>query len=325
MKKFFGVIAVIIPLFMLIGCEQKKTQPSSTSTITITTVTVTGSVSSPTPVPSIESPVPTSTPLPLPDTSDLCILYQYQDTLWFKEGEAPPRELAMEEPDLIVPPVDPLLLPEVEVYSVEEEADITTRLLPYRGIRHPSGQAIWFNTELPLDYGKYVNSDLWQLDVGDGTIQQLLPDGLGGQFFYFSPDGQYLVMATDHDIKLMDVDGNDLHVVFEFPEFQTCTEANGWVQPTWISDSSGLVVDIPAPDRCKSGNWSTSSWILPIDGEPILIDESPVPRKEIDENRYVYWRDGMLYLEQTGFAPRPLVPLASPGEGYAVFPCSKIR
>jgi hypothetical protein len=344
-----------ILLCVLIACPLVScNQTTKVSFTPVTTVTSASRAPLPTWTPtSIPLELPTPTPMPFPDASDVCLLYQYQDALWLKVAERPSEKMASPWPahryatNAQCPPKS--LLPEVEVAVVESPITDTTysvHLLPHFCIQHPNDREVWFNTEQPLDYGRWYNGDLWRYDLTNNTVEQILNDGQGGQFLQFSPDSQHLILAGSHDIKVMSPDGSGLRQLFEFPEVAICSEINVWVEPIWLPDSSGIVVHIPEGCLHSPDSWPFGLWWVPLEGQAVSIDEfsqnerieiiAPSPgvrevrtrildpspdRRQLDHQRYVYWQDGAVYLAQEGHQPLPLVSPTEPDDGYVAFLC----
>lgn len=264
----------------------------------------------------------TTAVLSYPPTDDLCVFYRHEDTIWFKRGENSSHQLFVFQPQKYnlsaCPPSS--LLPQDKT--------------PHLCFQHPNRHEIWFNTEQQKDYGKHYNSDLWRYDPNSQVVESILLNEQGGQYIQFSPDGQYLILSTNKEIKLMRSDENVPRKLFDFPELSVCSEVNVWAEPIWLPDSSGVIVRIR--DGCLNSKlvWPFGLWWASINGRTALIDsfrESNDPvlntmpeRRTIDTTRYVYWDSDTVYLGQTDMKPFPLIQSVAAPNGYAVFLCSEL-
>jgi hypothetical protein len=329
--KLPAVVLGVVALLWLGGCRLPATLPPMPSPAPTRTAAA-PAPASPTAAPA-PADRPTSTPLPTPEAGDVCVLYRHEGTLWLKQGGDPAQEIveAVEEADpSLCPPRT--LLPRAEYRDPDTDERLVAHMLLHDCRRHPNGHDVWFNTERPTGYGRHYRSDLWRYDPECENVEQILDDGEGGQFFQFSPDGQYVILATERDIKLMRIDGSSPRQLFEFPEFAVCSEVNAWVVPLWLPDSSGVIVHIPEGCLHAADSWPFGLWWIPIEGDAVavdafseqdrrsILDPSPDPRAR-DAERYVYWEEGTIYLGQEGREAQPLVALAAPQDGYTAFVC----
>ena len=257
--------------------------------------------------------------------------------MWLKEGNHPPQEIAAFDYQISNAACPPeTLLPQVEVNI----ADIGTpeimemkNLIPYLCRQHPANGETWFNTEHPLEYGKYYLGDLWRFKIEDGSVEQILQEEQGGQFFSFSPDGKYLVMAGSQYLRIMHADGSEVRQLFEFPQLSICSEVNVWVTPWWYPDSSGIILNVQPGCLNDPSSWPFGLWWIPLEGEAVSIDpfvlefssdsmKDPSPlKRELDSERYVFLEHRILYLSQDGYQPTELMTLENPNAGYAAFIC----
>ncbi len=346
-RNFFKVFLLcVVVVWLLVSCNQQSgilptSIPTTTSilrTPPLTWTPTSTSVPTPTAIPKLTSTLmPTS--LPLPDADDVCLLYKDHDALWLKTGEEPAQEMGQPNYQLIdIRCPSEFLLPLVKVHLLDPPVTGTTyvmeHLIPHQCIQHPDGHEVWFNTQQPLDYGSFYNGDLWRHDLDNNTIQQILSNEQGGQFLQFSPDGRRLILAGSRDIKVMNSDGSELRQLFQFPEVSICSEINVWVAPIWLPDSSGVITLIPEGCLHSPDSWPFGLWWIPLEGQAVLIDESSKAEREsildpspndrsLDDQRYVYWQDGILYLAQNDHQPLPLAVLPTLDDGYVAFLCPR--
>ena len=247
-------------LFALIGCNRRQSaQPTAQPSAPIS---------------------PLHSPTVTPSAAITAPLELYRDkegTLWLQSDDRSAQQQVIEQ-TLFNPSLCPpmTLLPRVEFQnmpSVDGGPSVVTmeHLRIHQCLQHPTTKEVWFNTSQPLAYGAHYNSDLWRYFPHEERVEQLLTDGQGSPFIQFSPDGQYLILGSDIDIKLLRADGNDLRQLFEFPKYAICSEVNVWVVPLWLADSSGVVVKIPQGCTNAPGSWPVGWWWLSLDGDVASI------------------------------------------------------
>ena len=286
------------------------------------------------PQPSATEP---STSHPTPDLNNVCVLFPEGSSIWLKEANHPPIEIAgsdYETSNAACPPETLLPQVEVNVADIGEPEKLEMRnLIPHLCRQHPTQAEVWFNTEQPLVYGKHYQGDLWRFKVEEGSVEQILQDEQGGQFFNFSPDGKYLVMASSQNLRIMRSDGSELRQLFDFPELSICSEVNVWVTPWWYPDSSGIILNVHPECLNEPASWPFGLWWVPLMGEAVSIDpfapeisshslmDPSTQRRELDSERNVFLENNTLYLSQEGYQPIELMTLENPDEGYFAFLC----
>ncbi len=332
MKTLPFIFSLVI-LILLLGCAFLGiSSPEKTDTSLVTHAT---------PITAIPTTFLTGAPFgPSPQTPDLtgvCLLYPDHGAILLKEENRLPQEISgpnYEYSDVDCPPE--ALLPEIEVNvaDIGDPEQIELRhFVPHLCRQHPARPEIWFNTEKPMEYGKYFQSDLWRYNVEVGTVDQILPDGQGGEFFSFSPDGENIILSGSQQLRLLQSDGDNLRLWFEFPQLSICSEVNVWVIPWWNTDSSGVFVHVPPGCLNSPNSWAFGLWWIPIQGAAVSIDRfslkfgdqslfnSTPGRREWDSERYVSLGNGSLYLSQEGRQSIELIALEKPEQGYTAFLC----
>jgi len=287
--------------------------------------------------PAYLSKTPSSIPLTQTEYDDLCILFPNRESIWFKRGTEPPIEISVQDirtSNAQCPTEELLPLVEVNISEIgTPETNELRNLIPQLCKNHPTLPEIWFNTEQPLSYGKYYQSDLWRFRPDNNTVEQILEDKQGGQFFSFSPDGNYLILADNKHIKVMHLDGSELRLLFDFPEVSICSEVNVWTTPWWHPESSGVFLFVPVGCLNDPETWPFGFWWIPLEGEAVSIDpyipdivsqslfDPTSDRRIISPGKYVYFENGTISLVQDGAPPIELVTLDKPEEGYSAFTC----
>ncbi len=99
-----------------------------------------------------------------PDLTGVCLLYPDHGAILLEEEGRLPQVIAgpdYEYSDVDCPPET--ILPEIEVNVADigaPEQKEMKHFIPHICRQHPSRLETWFNTEKPMEYGKYFQSDL---------------------------------------------------------------------------------------------------------------------------------------------------------------------
>ncbi len=146
--------------------------------------------------------------------------------------------------------------------------------------------------------------DLWQADLGAGTVTQLLDAGQGGSF-HISPAGDHIALVVSGDyasqtpgsISVVDARGQNRVKLLEYPFVNTGASYQFYAQPQWLPDGSGLLVAIPDPNLVyASGSVPpTALWRLDVTGKAVQLgsvnaDFFSLPEFSPDGKRILYTR-----------------------------------
>lgn len=190
-----------------------------------------------------------------------------------------------------------------------------TRFVPVGGIQGP---------------GEYINNDLWQVDVVNALVSNVLAAGVGGSF-YFAPDGQRLAISTPTAIKLLTVNENALNTVLEFPSISTYSEYQYKPAVLWHPDSTSFTTLVPSADPLAAdasgalyrvsadgaaqtvwtrlGNFVFGGAVFPSpDGQwmvsTTIVDNTPIWRiSQIDDSSETVFANTPLSVNGWGWAP----------------------
>ncbi len=114
--------------------------------------------------------------------------------------------------------------------------------------------------------GMITNDDLWTVDTGSGVLTRLLAPGWGG-FFYISPDGSQMALATSTRLSLINIDGsNRRDGVLTYPPVITYSEYQWTPAPKWSADSSKLRVAVPPADPLAEPLQYSTIYEVPVSG-----------------------------------------------------------
>lgn len=142
-------------------------------------------------------------------------------------------------------------------------------LLPDQVMWARSGDVLLYNTVLSYaGPGMPASNDLRSVNVDTLEKELVLPAGSGGGRFYFSPNGQILLLVRSNGFAIANPDGSGLREIFSFPEIYTYSE---WVylpDPVWNSDSAGFRVIIPPQDSLGQPDDATIIWEIPVVSGP---------------------------------------------------------
>jgi dipeptidyl aminopeptidase/acylaminoacyl peptidase len=128
--------------------------------------------------------------------------------------------------------------------------------------------------------------DLWRVDLLDGSVRRLLPDGQGGDFA-ISPDGTYLALVTPGrygqtpgQIRLTTAQGEAEATLLSFEAVSTASEYAFYPDLHWRPDSSELLTAIPDPDlvyppAAGDSPRTAALWRLGVDGSAAQIGAVP--------------------------------------------------
>jgi Tol biopolymer transport system component len=156
--------------------------------------------------------------------------------------------------------------------SAEELAALRTNedavgASPYQYEWAPDSHTIVFNTRLHFEGpGLLLQDDLRKVDADSGEMEEFLPAGEGGMFYY-SPDGSQIALVTPEKVSLINSDGSQRRDgVLTYDAVLTFSEYQYYVEPRWNADSSYLRVVVPPRDPMTKPVPPTSVWEIPTDG-----------------------------------------------------------
>ncbi len=112
----------------------------------------------------------------------------------------------------------------------------------------------------------YVQRQVHVVDAVSGAQAAMLPLGQGGQVEY-SPDGTTMTVATPESLKLMNIEGRDLHEAgFDFFAVGF-GEYFAYPPMAWTMDSQALLVAQPLEEGYDQDT-PVTIWFVPVDGSP---------------------------------------------------------
>lgn len=142
-------------------------------------------------------------------------------------------------------------------------------LLPDQAQWAQSGDVLLYNTVVSYaGPGLPASNDLRSVNVDTLEKKLVLPPGSGGGRFYFSPNGQVLLLVRGSGFAIANPDGSNLREIFSFPEIYTYSEWAYLPDPVWNSDSAGFRVIIPPQDSLGQPDDATIVWEIPVVSGP---------------------------------------------------------
>ncbi len=139
----------------------------------------------------------------------------------------------------------------------------------------------------------YIQRQVYVVSVHSGSQAATLPLGDGGQVA-FSPDGTTMTVATPESLKLMNIEGRDLHEA-GFPFFASgFGEYYAYPPMDWTTDSQTLLVAQPIEEGYNQ-DLPVTIWAVPLDGTPpTRLGEFsgffPTFSFSPDRTKVAYWR-----------------------------------
>jgi hypothetical protein len=129
-------------------------------------------------------------------------------------------------------------------------------LLAFNTFPSFKGQSAWV----------YVPQDLWLVDAESGQLASLLSLGRGGQAV-FSPDGSMAAVLSTDSLSLVSMDGSS-YLPNILKPYQAIREGESYFfpQPSWSTDSSYLLVGLPATSNMYASGSTTEIWRVPANG-----------------------------------------------------------
>ena len=188
----------------------------------------------------------------------------------------------------------------------------------------PNTYTLLFNTILTDGRGLSPTDDLYMVDAETMQWKLLRKPGEGGKFF-FSPDGQRVAMTTPTQIRLMNIDGSNYHVVMNY-SVPFPSDYAYYAAPNWAADSQSLTVPIPPEDFYYTVTTSpTLVWQLPVDGTPPTIISELPPGDSGYDNRiwspekqhFAFWFEGAYHLDTDGVVLNPLTEIGASERRFA--------
>lgn len=188
----------------------------------------------------------------------------------------------------------------------------------------PNTHMFLFNTIVADGRGLSPTDDLYMTDAETPQWTMLRRPGEGGRFF-ISPDGQRVAMTTPTQIRLMNIDGTNYHVVMEY-SVPFPSDYAYYAAPNWEPDSQSLTIPIPPEDFYYTVTTSpTVIWRLPIDGTaPTIISQLPPGDsgydKKIwtpDKQHFALWFEGAYHLDTDGTFLNPLTEIGASERRFA--------
>ena len=142
------------------------------------------------------------------------------------------------------------------------------QVIPFHMGFAPHSHDLYFSTTSKGEGGWGGSyDDLIRINADKPVLQQLLIQSQGGDEFTFSPDGKQIALAREDKIDVFQVDGNLLKTVFTFPVVFIGSDRKGYIpQAVWMSDSSGFMTVIPAPDAIANPAATSRFMFVPADG-----------------------------------------------------------
>jgi Tol biopolymer transport system component len=143
----------------------------------------------------------------------------------------------------------------------------------------PATHTLAFNTRLTYPGpGLDRRDDLQLVDADTGNLNQLLPPGQGGDFYY-SIDGSQIALVNPTQISVVNADGSNHRSLLNFRAVITYSEYRYYPEVTWMRDNIALRVAIPPEDPHAEDLGETTIWHLPVDGSRptkiMIIGTSP--------------------------------------------------
>lgn len=122
-------------------------------------------------------------------------------------------------------------------------------LIPFNG----SGAEIYKFDFIPGTYqiffqvfavGDVSGVDLFKVNAEVGLITRVFAPGQGGNGNYFSPNGEWVVIAYPNELILTRVDGTEPEIVFSLPAMRGFSSCRG-PEAVWQEDSSSFFIVVP--------------------------------------------------------------------------------
>jgi hypothetical protein len=168
----------------------------------------------------------------------------------------------------------------------------------------PNTHQIVFNTYLCPEYDPASDSGctvgLFLIDSDTGKIKEIMSPALGGRLpragdalwirnFSISPDGRLLSIAHAGQIDIFDIEGNIIHQgIMKYPPGMPFEL---YARVYWLSDSSGLIVALPAETEYAGPLWGGDPdytiWRYTFDGNvatQIFLNPSPTWIHMVESN-----------------------------------------
>jgi len=101
-----------------------------------------------------------------------------------------------------------------------------------------------------LAAGDVSGVDLFRVNTDRGLISRVFEPGQGGNGNYFSPDGNWVVIAYPNELVLAAINSPDARHYFQLPPMHGFSSNRG-PQAVWLSDSSGFYVVVPEYDHAE--------------------------------------------------------------------------
>lgn len=340
-KRWFLFLVGVTMLFLLVACGQFPSE--SVTTLSVPTQT---------PLPT-NTPHPTTTVLSLtipatatlsPSLASTRIAFTYEKKLWlWQNGTAQPLTSVNDgasinisgDGEIIAFTRDGLwvidsdgrnerLLLGNEAFRQMEPKDPGVELHDFDWV--PNTHMLLFNTILSDVRGLSPTDDLYIVDAETMQWKLLRRPGEGGKFFV-APDGQRVAMTTPTQIRLMNLDGSNYHVVMEY-SVPFPSDYAYYAAPKWAPDSQSLTVPIPPEDFYYTATTSpTVVWRLPIDGtRPTIISKLPAGDSGYDNRiwspnnqHFAVWLDetATYHLDTDGTDLNPLTEVGSSRQQFA--------
>ncbi|MDH5506511.1 MAG: hypothetical protein OEZ02_04760, partial [Anaerolineae bacterium] len=129
----------------------------------------------------------------------------------------------------------------------------------------PGTHSLIFNTTWWGSPWIGINDDLHMINADTGELETLFAPGDGG-FFYFSPNGNYLALATSESIKLVSTKSWGNLNMFEFQQVGPAYHNYFYPHPVWAMDSKSIMAAIPLGDLGIPEPTTLDIWEMNISG-----------------------------------------------------------
>lgn len=115
--------------------------------------------------------------------------------------------------------------------------------------------------------GEVSGIDLFKVNVETGLRERVFSPGQGGNGNYFSPDGDWVVVAYPNELILSRINGQDSRIIFDLPSLRGFSVHRG-PDIVWEDDSSGFYVVVPLYDQNENYIGQQQLNFVPVDGDP---------------------------------------------------------